>query len=68
VGPRDRGAHAKRYPEIRTIGSGSDGWYLALRGLTASGGAAPVRGGAVVGDEAGAGSKGFEVAGAGQDR
>jgi hypothetical protein len=34
----------------------------------ASGGAAPARGGDVVGDGVGAGSKGSEVAGAGQDR
>jgi hypothetical protein len=38
------------------------------RGATASGGAALIHGGQVAGDEAGAGSRGSEVAGAGQDR
>jgi hypothetical protein len=38
------------------------------QGSSALGGAAPAHGGRVAGDEAGAGSRGFEVTGVGQDR
>jgi hypothetical protein len=68
VEPRGRGAHANQYPEIQAIGSEAGDWDPALRGLTASGGAAPVHSGEVAGDKAGAKSRRCGVAGVGQDR
>ena len=54
-----------RYPEIQAIGSRASGWDRALNGLMASDSAAPVHGGEVTEDEAGAGSRVSEVTGVG---
>jgi hypothetical protein len=68
VGSRGRGVHANRYPEIRVIELGAGDWDLAPKGLTGSGGAAPIHSGEVAEDEAGASSRESGVTGVGQGR
>jgi hypothetical protein len=68
MGPDTGRAGAKRYPAISAVRSGSNGGDQHREGLTAAGGAAPSRGGEVVGVGAGAWYGGSEVTGAGQKR